>query len=63
MGSLILFCPNFCSLDISCPHNRCVHPDSKPGWSRLSVSSSKVFMAFDLYSTKVIRSSGITHQR
>ena len=40
-----------------------VHPDSKLGRSRLSLLTSKVFMAFDLYSSKVIRSSGITHQR
>ena len=40
-----------------------VHPDSKLGRSRLSLLTSKVFMAFDLYSSKVIMSSGITHQR
>ena len=40
-----------------------VHPDSKLGRSRLSMLTSKVFMAFDLYSSKVIMSSGITHQR
>ena len=40
-----------------------VHPDLKPGRSRLSVLTSKVFMVFDLYSSKVIMSSGITHQR
>ena len=40
-----------------------VHTDSKPGHSRLSVLTSKVFMTFDLYSSKVILSSGITHQR
>ena len=40
-----------------------VHPDSKHGRSRLSLLTSKVFMAFDLYSSKVIRSSGFTHQR
>ena len=40
-----------------------VHPDSKLGRSRLSLLTSKVFMAFDLYSSNVIRSSGITHQR
>ena len=33
------------------------------GRSRLSLLTSKVFMAFDLYSSKVIMSSGITHQR
>ena len=38
-----------------------VHPDSKLGRSRLSLLTSKVFMAFDLYSSKVIMSSGITH--
>ena len=31
-----------------------VHPDSKPGRSRLSLSTSKAFMAFDLYSSKVL---------
>ena len=40
-----------------------VHPDSKLGRSRLSLLTSKVFMAFDLYSSKVIMSSGITHHR
>ena len=40
-----------------------VHPDSKLGRSRLSLLTSKVFMAFDLYSSKVIMSGGITHQR
>ena len=30
------------------------HPDSKHGRSRLSLLTSKVFMAFDLYSSKVI---------
>ena len=40
-----------------------VHPDLKPGRSRLSVLTSKVFMVFDRNSSKVIMSSGITHQR
>ena len=40
-----------------------VHPDSKLGRSRLSLLTSKVFMAFDLSSSKVIMSRGITHQR
>ena len=40
-----------------------VYPDSKLGRSRLSLLTSNVFMAFDLYSSKVIMSSGITHQR
>ena len=40
-----------------------VHPDSKLGRLRLSLLTSKVFMAFDLYSSKVIMSSGITHRR
>ena len=31
-----------------------VHPDSKLGRSRLSLLTSKVFMAFDLYSSKVM---------
>ena len=37
-----------------------VHTDSKPGRSRsrLSNLTSKVFIAFDLYSSKVIVSSG-----
>ena len=43
--------------------DKSVHPDSKLGRSRLSLLTSKVFMAFDLYSSNVIRSSGITHQR
>ena len=54
MGSLNLSCPFFFF---------CVHPHSKLGRSRLSLLTSKVFMAFDLYSSKVITSSGITHQR
>ena len=58
MGSLNLSCPNFCSLDFLIT-GKCVHPDSKPGRSRLSVLTSEVFMAFDLYSPKVIMSSGI----
>ena len=40
-----------------------VHPDLTPGRSRLSVLTSKLFMAFDLYSSKVNMSSLITHQR
>ena len=62
MGSLNLSCPNFCSLDFLIT-GKGVRPDSKPGRSRLSVLASKVFMAFDLYSSKVIMSSGITHLR
>ena len=56
---LVLF---FFSLDFLIT-GKSVHPDSKPGRSRLSLLTSKVFMAFDIYSSKVIRSSGITHQR
>ena len=68
MGSLNLSCPNyyyyffFFSLDFLIT-GKSVHPDSKLGRSRLSLLTSKVFMAFDLYSSKVIMSSGITHQR
>ena len=63
MGSLNLSCPNFCSLGIPNSTVKVFYPDSKPGRSRLSLLTSKVFMAFDLYSSKVIMSSGITHQR
>ena len=59
MGSLNLSCP---SLDFLIT-GKSVHPDSKLGRSRLSLLTSKVFMAFDLYSSTVIMSSGITHQR
>ena len=52
-----IFCLDFLIIGKS------VHPDSKLGRSRLSLLTSKVFMAFDLYSSKVIRSSGITLQR
>ena len=62
MGRLNLSCPNFCSLHILIT-GKGVHPDSKPGRSRLSLLTSTVFMAFDLYSSKVIMSSGITNQR
>ena len=37
MGSLNLSCPNFCSLDIFLITGKGVHPDSKPGRSRLTV--------------------------
>ena len=62
MGSLNLSCPKFVVL-IFLITGKDVHPDSKPGRSRLSLLTSKAFMAFDLYSSKVIMSSGITHQR
>ena len=58
MGSLNLSCPNLVLITL-----KSVHPGLKPGRSRLSLLTSKVFMAFDLYSSKVIMSSGITHQR
>ena len=62
MGSLNLSCPNFVVL-VFLIVGKGVHPDSKPGQPRLSLLTSKVFVAFDLYSSKVIMSSGITHQR
>ena len=58
MGSLNLSCPNLVLITL-----KTVHPGLKPGRSRLSLLTSKVFMAFDLYSSKVIKSNGITHQR
>ena len=58
MGSLSLSCPNLVLITLYS-----VHPGLKPGRSRLSLLTSKVFMAFDLYSSKVIMSSVITHQR
>ena len=57
MGSLNLSCPNLVLIT-----GKGVYPDLKPGRSRLSLLTTKVFMAFDLYSSKVIMSSGITHQ-
>ena len=62
MGSLIFLVLIFVVL-IFLIIGKGVHPDSKPSRSRLSLSTSKVFMALDLYSSKVIKSSGITHQR
>ena len=56
MGSLNLSCPNLVLITL-----KSVHPGLKPGRSRLSLLTSKVFRAFDLYSSKVIMSSGITH--
>ena len=58
MGSLNLSCPNLVLITL-----KSVPPGLKPGRSRLSLLTSKLFMAFDLYSSKVIMSSGITHQR
>ena len=58
MGSLSLSCPNLVLITL-----KSIHPGLKHGRSILSLLTSKEFMAFDLYSSKVIRSSGIAHQR
>ena len=58
MGSLNFSCPNLVLITL-----KSVHPGLKPGRSRLLLLTSKVFMAFDVYSSKVIMSSEITHQR
>ena len=66
MGSLNLSCPIFFFFFlvlIFLITGKNVHPNLEPGRSRLSLLTSKVFMAFDLYSSKVIMSSRITHQR
>ena len=51
MGSRCLSCPNSVLRTL-----KSVQPGLKPGQSRLSLLTSKVFMAFDLYSSKVIMS-------
>ena len=53
------------SRDNSCPNNkyRCSYRFKTWSIQTSPVLTSKVFMAFDLYLSKVIVSSGTTHQR
>ena len=57
MGSLDLSCSNVVLITL-----KSYNLGLKVGRSRLSLLTSKVFMPFDIYTSKAITSSGFTHQ-